>query len=355
MELIQKLISSNMYEIKCPYYMDAEGIAVHNTANDASAENEIKYMQSNHNYVSFHIAVDDVCAIQGLPLNRNAYHAGDGVNGKGNRKHIAIEICYSLSGGDRFNKAEKNCVILIAQMLKERNWGIDKVKKHQDFSGKYCPHRTLDLGWQRFLNMIQAELNGNNSETIQKPSIPEETVKPQRPQGSKQYLYLKPHMSKWNVYPINVAPVTGNQCGTLAPAKFGGLEYEILGNPQNDVYTIQTQSFGKVNIYVPEDNDSEFYSKGELSKPPVQTPASSKQYLNLKPHVSSWRVYPISKAPVIGNEIGFLAPKQYGGISYEILGNSQASIYTIQTQSFGRVNIYAPRDNDSTITSTPIY
>lgn len=159
MKIIQKLISSNRYDVKCPYLMEAEGIAIHNTANDASAENEIAYMQSNNNEVSFHIAVDDVCAIQGLPLNRNAWHTGDGGSGRGNRKYIGIEICYSRSGGERFDKAERNCAELVAEILKERGWGIDKVKKHQDFSGKYCPHRTLDIGWQRFLNMIQAELN----------------------------------------------------------------------------------------------------------------------------------------------------------------------------------------------------
>ena len=38
----------------------------------------------------------------------------------------------------------------------ERGWGIDRVKKHQDFSGKYCPHRTLDLGWERFLKMVES-------------------------------------------------------------------------------------------------------------------------------------------------------------------------------------------------------
>uniref|UniRef100_UPI002638245F SH3 domain-containing protein n=1 Tax=Clostridium sp. TaxID=1506 RepID=UPI002638245F len=30
---------------------------------------------------------------------------------------------------------------------------------------KYCPHRTLDTGWQRFLNMIQAELDILNGKT----------------------------------------------------------------------------------------------------------------------------------------------------------------------------------------------
>ena len=138
--------------------MDAQFIVVHNTANDASAANEVAYMISNNNKVSFHYAVDDKQIVQGIPENRNAWHAGDG-NGPGNRKGIGIEICYSKSGGPRFIQAEKNAAKFIASKLKEKNWGIDKVKKHQDFSGKYCPHRTLDMGWQRFLDMIQNELN----------------------------------------------------------------------------------------------------------------------------------------------------------------------------------------------------
>ena len=30
--------------------------------------------------------------------------------------------------------------------------------KHQDWSGKNCPHRTLELGWPRFVKMVEAEL-----------------------------------------------------------------------------------------------------------------------------------------------------------------------------------------------------
>lgn len=83
--------------------------------------------------------------------------------------------------------------------------------------------------------------------------------------------------------------------------------------------------------------------------------ANNKKYLNLHPHMSKWNVYPTSKAPVIGNQCGSLAPKTYGGLSYEILANPHTDVYTIQTQSYGKVNIYAPRDNDSSITNNPIY
>lgn len=158
MEIKKLLVDESKYNIKCPYEMNAEFIVVHNTANDATAENEIKYMIGNDKKVSFHYAVDDKEIVQGIPTNRNSWNAGDGANGKGNRKGIAIEICYSKSGGDRFIQAEKNAAKFIASILKEKGWGIDKVKKHADFAKKNCPHRTLELGWDRFLNMIQGEL-----------------------------------------------------------------------------------------------------------------------------------------------------------------------------------------------------
>lgn len=157
MNIVQMLISPNRYGVKCPYIMTATRIVVHNTANDASARNEISYMINNNSEVSFHFAVDDKEVVQGIPLDRNTWNAGDG-NGAGNRQGISIEICYSLSGGDKFLKAEQNAAKLIAQLLKERGWGIDKVTKHQDYNGKYCPHRTLDMGWNRFLDMIRKEL-----------------------------------------------------------------------------------------------------------------------------------------------------------------------------------------------------
>ena len=79
----QDLVKSSKYNIKCPYSMNPIGISIHNTYNNASAKNEISYMKSNNNKVSFHIAVDDVEAIQGLKLDRNSWSCGDG-SGKGN-------------------------------------------------------------------------------------------------------------------------------------------------------------------------------------------------------------------------------------------------------------------------------
>lgn len=177
---VEMLCAKSKYSMKCPYTMTPTRIVVHNTANDASARNEVSYMISNNAECSFHFAVDNNEVVQGIPLNRNAWHAGDG-NGNGNRKGIGIEICYSLSGGSKFTAAEKLAAKFIAQLLDERGWGIEKVTKHQDYSGKYCPHRTLDLGWNRFLNLVKTELTA-----LQKPTE-SESLKKNKTAVQKRY------------------------------------------------------------------------------------------------------------------------------------------------------------------------
>lgn len=158
MQITNVKCPTSKYSIKCPYEMTPEYITVHNTYNDASAMAEVSYMLGNNLKTSFHAAVDDYRVVTGLPFNRNGFHAGDG-QGPGNMKSIGIEICYSKSGGSRFDEAEELAAEYIAYLLKQYSWGIDRVKKHQDWSRKYCPHRTLDYGWERFLNKIRKYLD----------------------------------------------------------------------------------------------------------------------------------------------------------------------------------------------------
>ena len=150
----ENLVPKDKYAIKCPYTRTPTRVVIHNTANDAPAANEISYMRYNDLEISFHYAVDDVNIVQGIPENRNTWASGDG-HGKGNMEGIHIEICYSKSGGEKFDKAEQNAAEFTASLLKKYGWGIDKVTKHRDYDGKYCPHRTLDRGWQRFLSMVK--------------------------------------------------------------------------------------------------------------------------------------------------------------------------------------------------------
>lgn len=168
MQITKMLVPSSKYGIKCPYSMSPKGIVVHNTANNASAKSEVSYMIGNNNYTSYHYAVDDKRVVQGIGDNRNAWHCGATY---GNRNYLGVEICYSLSGGSRFTQSEQNAAEFLAMKLKEYGWGIDKLFTHQQMSGKYCPHRTLDLGWERFKNMVRAEM-GESTSVIPTPSTP---------------------------------------------------------------------------------------------------------------------------------------------------------------------------------------
>ena len=157
MEIVKMLVPESKYSIKCPHSMNPEFIIIHNTANDASAMAEISYMIGNNKKVSFHCAIDNYRIVQGVPFDRNTWNATDGGNGTGNRKGIALEICYSKSGGERFEEAQKLAAEYTEKKIKKYNWGIDKVKKHEDFyPAKGCPHRTLSEGWQNFLNLVQS-------------------------------------------------------------------------------------------------------------------------------------------------------------------------------------------------------
>ena len=162
MQITNVKCPTSKYNIKCPYEMKPEGITVHNTYNDASAMAEISYMLGNNLKTSFHVAVDNERVVTGIPFDRNTWNSGDGRNGFGNRKTISIEICYSKSGGERFDEAEELAAEYIAYLLKQYGWGIDKVGTHQMRSGKYCPHRTLDYGWERFLNKIKIYMDYQN-------------------------------------------------------------------------------------------------------------------------------------------------------------------------------------------------
>lgn len=211
-------------KIKCPYAMTPTLVVIHNTANDASAANEIAYMLSNNKETSFHFAVDDKEIVQGISLDRNAWHAGDG-NGKGNRKGIAIEVCYSKSGGERWLKALENAAELTAKLLKDYGWGIDRVTKHQDYSGKHCPHRILDeYGWDNFLNLIKSKMG----EPVQ-PIEPIPT--PQPTKIDVIYQIWDDVKNKWLPNVINDSDYAGifghDVCAVFANLSRGNIFYKV--------------------------------------------------------------------------------------------------------------------------------
>lgn len=167
----QNLVASSMYGTKCPYAMTPKKVTVHETDNNASANNEVAYMIRNGNQTSFHVGIDEKEAVQGIPFSRNAWHAGDGGNGYGNRNTISFEICKNydpnkgttkISGSQltAYNKAKANAVKVIPQIMIEQdiNGIVDNVRTHNDWSGKLCPQKMLREGlWIPMRDQIIAE------------------------------------------------------------------------------------------------------------------------------------------------------------------------------------------------------
>lgn len=317
-QIRQMLVSPKKYGIKCPYAMTPEYITVHNTSNDASANNEVQYMIHNSNQVSFHIAVDDVEAVQGLPLDRNGWHSGDG-NGPGNRKSIGIEICYSRSGGERYRKAERNAIKLIAQLLKERGWGIDRVKKHQDWSGKYCPHRILDEGrWESFKAEIQRELNGQHTAAPVTPSTG--------------------NIGVGSVVTV-AAHATHYQTGQPIASFVKGNRYKVI--QVKDVNQSNSKRAYLLDGIVSWVLEQDIVETGGQAVAPQ--PQAKKRYIVLPSNAATWTVYKLDRPPVKANKAniaGTLKPSKFGGLEYEILEDLGGHVYKIRTGDFGTVKIY---------------
>lgn len=130
-------------------------LTIHSTANEKStASNERNWLTNpvNTNETGWHICVDEKEAIEVIPLNEVAWHAGDGKNGSGNKQSIGIEICES---GDR-KKTLQNAAVLVADLLEKFNLPLSAVKQHYDWSGKNCP-RILRVGqkWSDFVDNVK--------------------------------------------------------------------------------------------------------------------------------------------------------------------------------------------------------
>lgn len=150
--------------------LDPTTITIHSTANTRStALNERGWLtnSSNNRTASWHIAVDDRMAVEAIPLNEVAYHAG---NREGNLSSLGLEICES---GNR-EKTIANTVELVVAVLRERRWEKEKVVRHFDWSGKICPRIMVVnnwSGWREFIERIEFELRGGSRAALPLPEV----------------------------------------------------------------------------------------------------------------------------------------------------------------------------------------
>lgn len=72
----------------------------------------------------------------------------------------------------------------------------------------------------------------------------------EEPKNDVKYLNLNADITDWNVYPMNVAPIRGNECFELYPNRFNGLSYTVKGYTMDNVAIIETRDYGQVQIYI---------------------------------------------------------------------------------------------------------
>ena len=239
-------LPSSKYPIKAPYAMTPEFVTVHNTGNTASARNEATYHNNNNDQVSYHVAIDDIEAIQLISFDRNAWHAGDGANGTGNRKSIGIEICYSMDNGysgaksERYKKAEDNAALYIAHVLKQYGWGMDRLKRHYDWSGKDCPHKMHATDtYQAFRNLVKKYLDELNveekpkaKEPVKKAPAKKPTSKPKVTKKSNSVIAKEVLAGKWGNDPQRSAKLKKAGYNPTAIQKLVNEEYAKKAKPK---------------------------------------------------------------------------------------------------------------------------
>lgn len=201
------------YAVKCPYTMEPEGLTIHETGNVATAMAEISYMLGNERETSYHFAIDDERAVQGLPLNRNGWHAGDGGSGFGNRKTIGLEHCFNWTGGrttrnhavfeEKYQKAIKNGIELAAQLfVMYPKWGVPEsgknIWRHYDHSKKNCPQRMIEENyWTVYVHLVKVRF----LELIDKPIVAGEKVVAKKPVPAKPI--VKPVVKEGGILNMN--------------------------------------------------------------------------------------------------------------------------------------------------------
>ena len=142
--------------------MQPTTVTVHETGNPRPRADALAHRNFAHNgggaeRVSFHFVVDDHRAVQLLPMDEVAWHAGDGPDGPGNRSSLAIETC--IDSGAHWPRTLQNLARLLAAICRTYTWSTDRIVQHHHWSGKNCPTRLRQAGWDDLIAQVQRYLD----------------------------------------------------------------------------------------------------------------------------------------------------------------------------------------------------
>lgn len=117
-----------------------DGMAVHYTATSASAHNNLVYFSRAGAQASAHLFVDKDGGIrQSVRLEDTAWAVG---NFAENQRTVSVEV---VSAGEDFTEAQIAALADIYRYLRA-TYGITRVIRHYDVTGKRCPAPYVDAG-----------------------------------------------------------------------------------------------------------------------------------------------------------------------------------------------------------------
>ncbi len=103
------------------------------------------------------------------------YGGGHPIHDANNRNTINIEICVNEDGD--YEKARQNAIGLVKHLMGEAGIPANRVIRHFDAKGKYCPRKMMDSPelWEDFKGQVGQDVPTDGQPGDKKPEKPEES------------------------------------------------------------------------------------------------------------------------------------------------------------------------------------
>lgn len=353
LKINKKISAYNHYDYNNPKFISIHYVG----AQSSTAANNATYFFNGDRQVSAHYFVDDNEIWQSVEDNNGSWAVGNTRTEVHNQNSIAVEMCCFGANLEVTEKTEANTVELVKYLMKKYNIPLQNVRTHYEIAGgtKVCPNWSAN-NWDRFKKF---------KEKIKNISVTPPTTTPNNEIIYRVKLANGEQIGAFRNLDSAKGLAQTNKCNVYRNTDNALIFSFVVGNPATKEINYRVkrkngQQLGafssltdKVEAFAKENKAIIYDKNGNVVKSYVEE--ANLGYLNLKPHMQSWRVYAVDGPYTVANAVGALAPAKYNGLSYKILEKKATDVYKIKTESFGVVSIYAPRDNDSSITTSPIY
>ena len=344
----------NHYDYNNPKYLVFHYVG----AQSSTAKNNATYFFNGDRQASAHYFVDDNEIWQSVEDFCGSWAVGNTRTEVHNQNSINIEMCCMGPNLLVTNTTEQNAVELGAYLMKKYNIPIANVRSHYDVTakGKLCPNFANTSRWTEFKKKLEVCLKGSNA--VSNAAVASDSIFRVKLANGEQIGAFRSldnakslaQINKCNVHDKNNNIVASYLSSPAVASKTINFRVKRPNGQQLGAFS----SIENAQALAKKEQAIIYDSNGNIVQSYV--PDAGLGYLNLHPHMKSWKVYAVDGPYTSSNAIASLSPAQYGGLSYKIYEKKATDVYKIKTSMYGYVAIYAPKDADSTITAyQPMY